>query len=72
MLIDLPLISLAKSLRELDIDPVRRHAENLVREAFMRRQIERALAKGVRRKDRCRGWSLSRTCAQRFSAGHDR
>ncbi len=39
---------LGESLRELDIDPVRRHAENLVREAFMRRQIEKALEKGVR------------------------
>jgi hypothetical protein len=39
---------LGQSLRELEVDPIRRHAENLVREAFMRRQIEAALARGVR------------------------
>lgn len=35
-------------LRALDSEPLRRRAENLVREAFMRRQIEQALARGIR------------------------
>lgn len=39
---------LGASLRGLDSEPLRRRAENLVREAFMRRQIERALARGIR------------------------
>lgn len=39
---------LGESLRELDIDPIRRHAENLVRESFMRRQIEAAIDRGIR------------------------
>jgi len=38
---------LGESLRELDSDPIRRHAESLVRESFMRRQIEQAVASGV-------------------------
>ena len=40
--------ALGASLRALDSEPLRRRAENLVREAFMRRQIERALARGIR------------------------
>jgi len=39
---------LGTSLRELDGDPIRRHAENLVRESFMRRTIEKAIARGVK------------------------
>ncbi|MEZ6141519.1 MAG: DUF5682 family protein [Zavarzinella sp.] len=39
---------LGESLRELEVDPVRRHAENLVREAFMRRQIKKAIDRGVK------------------------
>jgi hypothetical protein len=39
---------LGSALRELDCDPVRRHAENLVRESFMRRTIEQAIGRGVK------------------------
>lgn len=39
---------LGASLRELEGDPIRRHAENLVRESFMRRMIEQAIARGVK------------------------
>ncbi len=37
-----------KSLREMDQDSLRWKAENLVREAWMRRQIEAAIASGIR------------------------
>ncbi len=36
-----------RSLRQLDSRSVRDHAENLVREAFMRRQIEEAVKEGI-------------------------
>jgi hypothetical protein len=38
---------LGKSLREFDQDPVRRWAESLVREAYMRRRIEQAIEHGA-------------------------
>lgn len=38
---------LGESLRDLDVDPVRRRAETLIREAFMRRSIEQAIGRGV-------------------------
>lgn len=44
----LAVLELGRSLRELDDEPVRGRAENLVREAYMRRRIEQAIAAGVR------------------------
>jgi len=38
---------LGQSLRELDHDHPRRHAETLIREAYMRRRIEQAIRRGV-------------------------
>jgi hypothetical protein len=64
---------LGQSLRELEVDPIRRHAENLVREAFMRRQIEAALSRGVKPGENCgRGRSLSCARLERFTSCYER
>ncbi len=44
----LAALELGKSLRALDDDPVRGRAECLIREAYMRRRVEEAVASGVR------------------------
>lgn len=41
-------LELGETIRELEVDSPRWRAENLVREAYMRRRIEQAIASGVR------------------------
>lgn len=41
-------LELGETIRELEVDAPRWRAENLVREAYMRRRIEQAIASGVR------------------------
>ncbi|MDP1563815.1 MAG: DUF5682 family protein [Pirellulaceae bacterium] len=44
----LAAFELGSSLREMDEDSARRRAESLIREAYMRRRVEEAIADGVR------------------------
>ncbi len=41
-------LELGETIRELEVDSPRWRAENLVREAYMRRRIEQAIASGIR------------------------
>ena len=64
---------LGRALRELEEDEPRWRAENLVREAFMRRRVDEAIASGHKpERDRRRRRRLSRPGADRRISGHDR